>query len=685
MASVDSQRNVWRLSIDTSTSASSNSSSNSSPTREYAARGVPKGSQQLDWRHAANKTKSTGTSTPPIKISVPEINATVTAPTAIRQPSSQSIELSVPGGALAQHGLDQGSADGVQNTDIPSVEETFRTRSTSISFNPKVTLDTGIEMSLDIPVLPPDVSQNVPGPRVRSTTNRLKDPPVAYVPLKRTQSESEKTRYDSVTGQLMGPRSRGVRTGKDKIRLPAGHARHPLLQSTVERLARNPLVDDNTRRASLTSESTVSPTVEEAPTPTESPVEFTLSPLATSSPFLSADALKSAPLWPAPRLSPTTRAKSLTFAAQGLKSRRGTSRRSSSSLSPAGAFLSGWGANAVAARADADDEGQEIGPYVIGKQIGFGGFSVVKEAFTIEGDVRIARAVKIVRRRVAGRDEQENEILQANFEHEVSLWRCLNHRYVLPLLAVFEHDFATFCITPLHNRGTLFDLIRTSRHGLTTPLIKRYAFQLASALRYLHEDAQVVHRDVKLENCLLDFSDQSIISEGGNIVLCDFGMAESVSSSPPARRVVSSADRQSSRNIGPSDTSTSIVGSLQYASPESITSSTSLYSTAVDLWAYGVVVYALATGDLPFRHSFQPRLVLTILKEEWDEQALRNCPSATASAGADADADALVALVRGCLSKQPELRWDVRRVLGCELLHGLDAKLEPRVEGGWKL
>ncbi|KAI9794105.1 MAG: hypothetical protein M1833_000470 [Piccolia ochrophora] len=697
MSPVDTQQSPWRLSVDTATSFPLYSSS-SSPSREYGAREALKASLSRDWRNGTIDRKPTLVSNPSLTIAVPSVQHNIILETPNNPLPPHVAPLTRSADEPNKQSSKPETVDRPRSADLPSVEETFKTRRTSISFNPKVTLDGGHETHLDKPVPKGGALQWDTRPRGRSVIDTGAQQHKRPSPVKRhrASSESEKSKYDGLTGQLITPSSRGVRTAKDSIRLPTAPARHPLLQFTVDQLARNPHLDDNERRQSLTSESTVSPTVEEAPTPTDVPVELTLSPLASSAPFQKAHDAPDSCAWSIPRrLEPLPRPKSYTYAGPtSRRSRRTMSRRSSASVSPASAFLSGWGLNNGAAPLEPDAEGREVGPYVVGKQVGFGGFSVVKEAFTIENGEKITRAVKIVRKRIAGKEERENDQLQAEFEHEVSIWRCLKHPNILPLLAVYELDFATFCFTQLHNRGTLFDLIRHNRSGLQPSLARRYIFQLASAIRYLHEDARVIHRDIKLENCLLDLSDPSTIGSGGDIVLCDFGMAElmtaeDINTQPTSHNFSASFDstenlvngRPPTRNIGPADTSTSIVGSLQYASPESVTSAPGLHSKAVDLWAFGIVVFALLAGDLPFRHAFQPRLVMMILKEYWDEKALRGAP------GMDESADDVVELVRGCLLKDPETRWDVRRVLESAFLAGCADKIEDaRVEdNGWKL
>src|SRR6202022_1317878 len=100
-----------------------------------------------------------------------------------------------------------------------------------------------------------------------------------------------------------------------------------------------------------------------------------------------------------------------------------------------------------------DEDGQEIGPYVLGPTIGHGGVWIVKEAYTIENGQPVVHAVKIVRKRVA-QDDSENEGLQSHFEHEINVWKCLADRHILPLLSVIETPYAFWAFTLLCTGGT---------------------------------------------------------------------------------------------------------------------------------------------------------------------------------------------------------------------------------------
>ncbi|QDS77161.1 hypothetical protein FKW77_001636 [Venturia effusa] len=574
-------------------------------------------------------------------------------------------------------------------------DSSFRVRGSSITFADQVTLDNGEKKPVDGPF---GHSQPVEVPTLGSYGIPIQSPERYRSGLSERVYAQEKPHFERISDSL--PLDRRKERARSTLR--ASGRRHPLLYmppTTVH----HPQRDEAEQVASLTSDTTLASSVSEV---VRTPVNETLlSPIDTKT---------TSPIAVSPFFGPrSTRSlnNSRSERSSMASTRRRTSRSASSSMSPASAFLFGMvRAPASEDIIEPDDEGQEIGDksgWIIGRKIGYGGFSTVKEVSTIDpkSGKRIVRAVKIVRKNPkAARDELENERIQAEIEHEVRIWRFLRNRFIVPLIAVYDTPFATFCITRLNIGGTLHSVIRSRRQqykegerGLPAHIAKRYTYQLASAIRYLHEDVHVVHRDIKLENVLLDMSAPDSASQGGNILLCDFGMADFIH--------VESRDGPEpdlgfhNRNIGPSDVSSylhpaatnttlsdvkdssvSLMGSLEYAAPELINAPSTLYSPAADIWAFGVVVYALLTGSLPFTHAMPEKLVVMIEKMQWDSAPLYNAPAVRNGGIAGT---AAVELVKGCLTFGADEgeRWNIRQVLkarwlmNCEEMYG-DGSIE---------
>lgn len=559
---------------------------------------------------------------------------------------------------------------------ISSLAEFLKNRTTSISFDSNVKVESGRRTALAQPLPKLAISTGFKPRSILQEQSRES----TRSPLARAYSDADRSRFNPQTGQREDLRSPRNQPTADTEPYPV-----PSSNTDVETGDRPP--PDIQASSSLTSESTVSSGIPEARTPTNDKMETcVISPISAFPPFYQPPSLEDTSAWPKPpRQASASHSESYSIGnryskRQGSRQSSSASRRSTSSgMSPATAFLSRFAREEAVV--EPDGEGQEVGEYILGKQIGFGGFSVVREAYTLEGDERVVRAVKIVRKQVAGKEEKENDEIQAEFEHEVGLWRSLGHRHILPLIAVHITDVATFCFTKLTTGGTLFDLVRKNRQGISQQLARRYTYQLASAIRYLHEDMHVVHRDIKLENCLIDLSLENAAKEGGNLLLCDFGLAEFATNddgrnSPDPYEAA--ADRPKPRKIGPSDTSTSIAGSLQYASPELIMSPAGFLSSVVDVWAFGVVVYALLVGDLPFQHTFQPRVQMMILAGEWDEEELKKAQ------GSQGMEDQVLDIVHGCLDMNSDERWDIAQILKSGWLDGCQEMLE-EISEQWKL
>jgi len=559
---------------------------------------------------------------------------------------------------------------------LNQIDRYMRNRETSISFDDEIKLESGHRQSIQEPLQKTPSREDRRGRSILMATEPKSN---------RAHSESERSHYDQITGRHLPKYS----TSPPREQARIGEARFPLLQRTVDEMARESNTD-------LSQSPTIPPT-EDVVTPRYDD-DYALSPTVASpnDQAFSYDESRSfrrtaSQRWRDGEFSASpqdffSRAGSLRKSMHdiaGRASRQTTSGSTKSPRSAASSYLRAFsissgtnGDGLDSASASVDGEGQTIGDdYVLGKRIGFGGFSTIKEVTQLQDGKHRKLAVKIVHRRLVDKTEIENEQAQAEFEHEVELWRFLSHPNILPLEAVYKLDEATFCFIPLNVGGTLFDLVRANRNGVPLETAKSYSYQLAMGLRYLHLDARVVHRDIKLENVLIEPSQDG---QPGLLRICDFGMAEWISSdnsSGPPSPSIHDSDRPPQKHIGPADTSTSAFtgGSLEYAAPEilriaecmdaSEPAERTIVSPAVDVWAYGVCVYSMVVGSRPFNDAFQPRVTMKILAGDWDRQKL-----------ADKGGDDVLELVKNCLAMEDSSRWDISRVLNSTWLEELAAK-----------
>ena len=315
--------------------------------------------------------------------------------------------------------------------------------------------------------------------------------------------------------------------------------------------------------------------------------------------------------------------------------------------SPATMFLSSFMSPQKPSK-NPDDEGEIISGYTLGDIIGYGGSSIIRRASSASGDIA---AVKIIRRSdlvKAGNPHQARKRLQ----HEASIWSTLSHEHILPLFSAHHTSHADYFFTLYCPAGSLFDILkRDGRPALPQDDAGMMFRQVVRGLRYLHEITHLVHRDMKLENVLVD--------EMGMCRIGDFGMTRKIGSedsedtdyptdqpldmlSPgnhSVHRTVSMTVPSFKRQLGNSQTrhrhntsrhrnSTSSnqptqplqPGSLPYAAPELLLPQTSDMlrpHPGQDIWALGVMLYTLLTGRLPFVDSFEPRLQMKILNGEF--------------------------------------------------------------------
>ncbi|RKP34303.1 kinase-like domain-containing protein, partial [Dimargaris cristalligena] len=210
--------------------------------------------------------------------------------------------------------------------------------------------------------------------------------------------------------------------------------------------------------------------------------------------------------------------------------------------------------------------------YKIGRVIGSGTFSVVKEAYHIQTGERFAAKV-IPKQLLRGGKVQL-------LHNEVGILRHLSrgHPNLLQLHDCFETTHNVYLITELVTGGDLFD--RLGRKGSffeSEAAVIIHA--VVKALAYLHSQ-QVVHRDIKPENILFrnDRSD-------ADLLIADFGLSV----------IMGDQNVQALK---------ARCGTTGYMAPEILLHQP--YGKPVDMWAVGVTTYLLLSGYLPFEPGYTP-------------------------------------------------------------------------------
>jgi eukaryotic-like serine/threonine-protein kinase len=269
-----------------------------------------------------------------------------------------------------------------------------------------------------------------------------------------------------------------------------------------------------------------------------------------------------------------------------------------------------------------------LGPYEVLELLGVGGMSEVYRA----RDTRLDRNVAIkVLAASAFVDPRRLDRLQ----REARAISRLNHPHVCALLDVGEQDGLPFLVMELLEGRTLADELLKG----PLPVDRAIAFglQIAQALDAAHTRG-VIHRDLKPSNVM--------ITKDG-LKLLDFGIAKlhEPDESPDTRNTT--------RGVGPTDEG-AVLGTYPYMSPEQLQGREA--DARSDIFALGVVLYEMATGNRPFRADNRAALTAAILTE--------TPPLVSTLCAASPLLDRVIAR---CLEKNPEARWQSARDLASAL------------------
>eukprot|EP01112_Ceratiomyxa_fruticulosa_P007351 TRINITY_DN1901_c0_g2_i1.p1 TRINITY_DN1901_c0_g2~~TRINITY_DN1901_c0_g2_i1.p1 ORF type:complete len:452 (+),score=101.84 TRINITY_DN1901_c0_g2_i1:225-1580(+) len=224
--------------------------------------------------------------------------------------------------------------------------------------------------------------------------------------------------------------------------------------------------------------------------------------------------------------------------------------------------------------------------YDLGKELGRGGFSVVREAkHKKTGDLV---AIKCIHKKTV----KPEELVLLN--REISIMTKLRHRNIVQLLDKFETANDLFLVLELVTGGELFDKI-VERGFYSEDDAAKIVRQILEGVSYMHRHG-VVHRDLKPENLLCSGKDGEVCK------IADFGLSKDVESG----NLVTSC------------------GTPSYVAPEVLTGGA--YDSECDIWSVGVITYVLLCGFTPFYGDTQRELFDKILRAdfsfpspEWDE------------------------------------------------------------------
>ncbi len=225
-------------------------------------------------------------------------------------------------------------------------------------------------------------------------------------------------------------------------------------------------------------------------------------------------------------------------------------------------------------------EGKQLGNYEVIRRIRVGGMGAV-----YEGKQRTAFDRRVAIKVILG-DYATDRDMRRRFAREAQTVARLHHPHILPLIEFGEEQGMLFLVMPFIDGGTLTSYLRRS----LPPLAEVAAIyqQLLDAVEYAH-DAGLIHRDIKSSNVLLE----QRRSGAPYVYLADFGLV---------RNSRKAELEQTGKQI-PLD---QVPGTPHYMAPEQ---TRGIITTSTDIYAMGVLLYQMLTGELPYNDEDDVRVI----------------------------------------------------------------------------
>lgn len=229
--------------------------------------------------------------------------------------------------------------------------------------------------------------------------------------------------------------------------------------------------------------------------------------------------------------------------------------------------------------------GKQLGAYHVQGKLGEGGMARVYKAY--HPRLRREVAIKIILSQIADR-----EGFKARFEREAQVIASLEHPNIVSVYDFGEEGDITYLVMQYVGGGILRDLMHGSR-PLSPAQTIGYTIQMARALHHAHQRG-IVHRDVKPQNMLISSADRN------HLLLSDFGIAKlyTVGEDPAAPSDMPTRAAEQDSSLTSVD---QIIGTADYMAPEQVNGQP--VDARTDVYALGVVLYQMLTGEVPFRST----------------------------------------------------------------------------------
>ncbi|EER31616.1 cell cycle serine/threonine-protein kinase CDC5/MSD2 [Candida tropicalis MYA-3404] len=201
--------------------------------------------------------------------------------------------------------------------------------------------------------------------------------------------------------------------------------------------------------------------------------------------------------------------------------------------------------------------------YRRGTFLGEGGFARCFQMKDAAGQIYAAKTV--------AKASIKNEKTKTKLLSEIKIHKSLKHPNIVNFVDCFEDDVNVYILLEICPNQSLMELLKT-RKRVSEPEVRFFMVQIIGAIKYLHS-RRVIHRDLKLGNIFFD--------PDMNLKIGDFGLA-SVLPSNDSRKYT-------------------ICGTPNYIAPEVLGGKQTGHSFEVDIWAIGIMMYALLIGKPPFQ------------------------------------------------------------------------------------